>query len=242
MKWIRLALLVLQKLRQEHHGFKATLGCITRPNLKRGIKSWMTAHCSKEQQQEDDFHCYGVLMLGSLQSTFNRISLFIFTINLGVAGDIPPVTQMKKPRLTCLGPLNYWRQRKRHNNLVAKSAGYNRSSPKRTWDGCEQITPPAGLEGWVEHPSLLSPPHWQPGWPASITILLPLPTPSVATQICLQALRKPVGSALQSIFAQVLSFQTSWVSSAMMQDSMAVLGRRAPVTFFFNLPTGREVW
>lgn len=85
----------------------------------------------------------------------------------------------------------------------------------------------------MEHPSLLSRfIDSQPGWPASITILLPFPTPSVATQIHLQALRKPVGSALQSIFAQVLSFQTSRVSSAMMQDSMAVLGRRTPVTFF----------
>lgn len=92
------------------------------------------------------------------------------------------------------------------------------------------------LLGWrAEWSILLCSPRLtdsQPGWPASITILLPLPTPSVATQICLQALRKPVGSALQSIFAQVLSFQTSRVSSAMMQDSMAVLGRRAPVTFF----------
>lgn len=43
----------------------------------------------------------------------------------------------------------------------------------------------------------------QPGWSTSITILLPLPTLAVATQICFQALRKPVGSSLQSIFAQV---------------------------------------
>lgn len=64
-------------------------------------------------------------------------------------------------------------------------------------------------------------------------MLLPLPVPSVATQICFQALRKPVGSALQSIFAQVLSFQTGQVSSAMVQDSMAVLGRPAPMIFLF---------
>lgn len=92
------------------------------------------------------------------------------------------------------------------------------------------------LLGWrAEWSILLCSPHLtdsQPGWAASITILLLLPTPSVATQICLQALRKPVGSALQSIFAQVLSFQTSRVSSAMMQDSMIVLGRRTPVTIF----------
>lgn len=69
------------------------------------------------------------------------------------------------------------------------------------------------LLGWrAEWSILLCSPRLtdsQSDWPASITILLPLPTPSVATQICLQALRKPVGSALQSIFAQVLSFQTS---------------------------------
>lgn len=52
-------------------------------------------------------------------------------------------------------------------------------------------------------------------------------------QICFQALRKPVGSALQSIFAQVLSFQTGQVSSsAVMQDCMAGLGRPAPMSFF----------
>lgn len=73
------------------------------------------------------FSCFG-----SFQSTFNRISLFISTINLGVASIIPPVTQMKKPSLACPGPLNCWRQRNLHNTFVAKSAGYSSSSPKRT--------------------------------------------------------------------------------------------------------------
>lgn len=52
---------------------------------------------------------------------------------------------MMKPRLTCPGPMNCWRQRKLHNNLVATSADRIVPHHPRTVDGSEWMLPPAGL-------------------------------------------------------------------------------------------------